>query len=75
MGREELVPPGKETGKSISIQCAHRGTLVYPLAAVQVSVGGKLFSVEAAVSPNMSSPFKVHFSDSYCSGFAINAEA
>ena len=52
--RKELVPPGKLLeGEAIAIQCAHGDTVLYPLAQVEVAVGGRSLEVTAAVSETL----------------------
>ena len=47
--RRDLVPEEKITGEEISIRCAHGDTIVYPLAEIEIGIGGRSFTVEAAV--------------------------
>ena len=47
--RRDLVPEAKMTGEEISIRCAHGDTVVYPLAEIEIEIGGRSFPVEAAV--------------------------
>ncbi|XP_064386057.1 uncharacterized protein LOC135334709 [Halichondria panicea] len=54
MVREDLVPVEKLIeGDSIAICCAHRDTVVYPLARIQVEVNRTTHEVEAAVSKTL----------------------
>uniref|UniRef100_A0A1X7T3K8 Integrase catalytic domain-containing protein n=1 Tax=Amphimedon queenslandica TaxID=400682 RepID=A0A1X7T3K8_AMPQE len=51
MVHEDNVPPEKILqGEATAIRCAHGDTVLYPLACVDISVGGKHLEVEAAVS-------------------------
>ena len=40
-------------GETITIQCAHGDTVVYPIAEVELQVEGRLITVEAAVSDTL----------------------
>lgn len=51
--RKDLVPGEKLTGGEISIRCAHGDIFVYPLADVQIEVGGRQFEVQAGVSEKL----------------------
>ena len=51
MVRHELVPPEKMLdGEAVTIQCAHEDTVLYPLARIDVDLGGCPVKVVAAVS-------------------------
>ena len=56
MVQRELVPPGKETSKRITIRCAHGDTVDYPLAEVRIEVERRMCKVEAVVSANLPVP-------------------
>lgn len=47
--RRDLVPEAKITGEEISIRCAQGDTVIYPLAEIEIEIGGRSFTVEAAV--------------------------
>lgn len=52
--RQELVPKEKLLdGEAVAIRCAHGDTVLYPLAQVEVSVGGRTLEVRAAVSETL----------------------
>ena len=53
---EDLVPPEKKTGETITIRCAHGDVFDYPLAQVCVSINGAVYEVEAAVSRTLPAP-------------------
>ena len=63
--RCDLVPEEKITGEELSFHCAHGGTTVYPLAEIEIRIGGKSFMVEAAVVE------KLPVSDADCSKTAF----
>ena len=48
--RRELVPTEKILPEQVPIRCAHGDTVMYPLANIEVQLGGMAFMVEAAVS-------------------------
>ena len=51
---EQLVPKGKILqGEAVAIRCAHGGTVVYPIARVDVCIGDQHLTVEAAVSDTL----------------------
>ena len=51
---QELVPRRKMLeGEAVAIHCAHGDTVLYPLALVQMVVGGRDMKVKAAVSENL----------------------
>ena len=56
MVHEDLVPPEKKTGETITIRCAHGDVFDYPLAQVCVSINGAVYEVEAAVSRTLPVP-------------------
>jgi predicted aspartyl protease len=48
--REDLVPAKKFlAGEAVAIRCAHGDTVLYPLAEVEIEVGGQSLKVEVAV--------------------------
>ena len=47
---DRLVPVGQKTKGAINICCAHGDEVTYPLMEVEISVGGRVLSVEAGVS-------------------------
>ena len=52
--RRELVSDEKMLeGRAVPIRCAHGDTVLYPLAMVSITVGGKELEVEAAVSDTL----------------------
>ncbi len=52
--RQELVPKEKLLeGEAVAIRCAHGDTVLYPLAQVEVSVGGWSLEVKAAISETL----------------------
>ena len=52
--RKELVPEEKILdGEAVAIRCAHDDTVLYPLAQVEVSVGGQALEVKVAVSDTL----------------------
>lgn len=50
MTRQDLVPEQSKLEGVVAICCAHGDTVQYPLARVQVEIGGQTTEVEAAVS-------------------------
>ena len=49
-----LVPPEKiQQGECVSMQCAHGDWKSYPTAIVDVDVGGKTYTLKAAVAENL----------------------
>ena len=57
MVRQELVPPEKIIkGDVATIRCAHRDTVLYPLANIEMEVDGQAINVEAAVSTTLPVP-------------------
>jgi hypothetical protein len=53
MVRKSLVPPEKMVVGEVHIRCAHGDVVTYPLAQIDVGVGGATFSVEAAVADKL----------------------
>ena len=54
MVRSDLIDKKKIVdGETITIQCAHGDTVVYPIAEVELQVEGRLITVEAAVSDSL----------------------
>ena len=51
--RRDLVPTGKVLQEPVPIRCAHGDTVMYPLANVELQLGGVVFTVEAAVSDRL----------------------
>ena len=51
--RSDLVPEEKMTAEEISIRCAHGDTVIYPLAEIEIVVGGRSLTVEAAVADKL----------------------
>ena len=52
--RRDLVPREKILeGEVVAIRCAHGDTVLYPIAQVDVTVGGQCLEVEAAVSETL----------------------
>ena len=52
--RQDLVPKEKLLeGEAIAIRCAHGDTVLYPLAQVEVTIGGQSVDVTAAVSETL----------------------
>ena len=52
--RQNLVPEKKiRKGETVAIRCAHGNTLWYPLAEVEIKIGGQELKVEAAVSDTL----------------------
>ena len=52
--RRALVPDKKmQEGDVVTIRCAHGDTVLYPVAEVEVEVGGRRIQVEAAVSDTL----------------------
>ena len=52
--RRDLVPSkNMQEGDVVTIRCAHGDTVLYPLADVEVEVGGRRIQVEAAVSDTL----------------------
>ena len=51
--KEDLVPIWKLQKDEVAIRCAHGDIATYPLASVEIEVGGKRFVVEAAVSATL----------------------
>ena len=51
--KRDLVPDLKVGDGEIAIRCAHGDIATYPLASVEIAVGGKEFVVEAAVSETL----------------------
>ena len=51
---QDLVPADKRiAGEAVTLRCAHGDTVLYPLADVNVSVGGVAFVVRAALSETL----------------------
>ena len=51
---QDLVPEKKLLeGEAVAIRCAHGDTVLYPLAEVEIEVGGQSLKVEAAVSATL----------------------
>ena len=44
------MPESKRLDGAVAIRCAHGDTMEYPLATVDISVGGQQFTVEAGVA-------------------------
>ena len=54
MVRSSLVPEERSLeGQAVTIQCAHGDVALYPLAQVELEVGGAKFQVQAAVSDKL----------------------
>ena len=53
MVRKSLVPPEKMVVGEVHIRCAHGDVVTYPLAQIEVGVGGATISVEAAVADKL----------------------
>ena len=54
MVRADLVPDNNLiAGEAITLRCAHRDTVLYPLADVTMDVGGVAIQVRAAVSDTL----------------------
>ena len=51
--RRDLVPKEKMTGGEVPVRCAHGDIVSYPLAQVEVRVGGSQYLLEAAVSERL----------------------
>ena len=51
--RRELVPREKILKEQVPIRCAHGDTVMYPLATIEMQLGGVAFTVEAAVSDRL----------------------
>ena len=51
--REDLVPTRKILEKKVTIRCAHGNTVCYPLAEVELLVGGRRIAVEAGISKTL----------------------
>ena len=52
--RKNLVPSEKlQEGDAVTIRCAHGDTVLYPIADVEMEVGGRRIQVEAAVSDTL----------------------
>ena len=47
---DRLVPVGQKTKGAITICCAHGDEVTYPLVEVEISVSGRVLTVEAGVS-------------------------
>ena len=55
--RRELVPEGKVlVGQEVAVRCAHGESARYPLADIDVRVGGRRFTVRAGVSDKLPVP-------------------
>ena len=51
---QDLVPRAKfKEGEVVAIRCAHGDTVLYPLAEISLDIGGRLITVEAAVSDTL----------------------
>ena len=53
MVRKSLVPPEKMVVGEVHIHCAHGDVVTYPLAQIEVGIGGATISVEAAVADKL----------------------
>ena len=53
MVREDLVPPKKRVEGKVAIRCVHGDSVDYPLAVVQIGVGGQEFAVLAGVASTL----------------------
>ena len=52
--RKELVPAGKVfQEKTVAVRCAHGESVCYPLAELEIAVGGKTMTVRAGVSDRL----------------------
>ena len=51
--RRDLVPKEKMTGGEVPVRCAHGDIVSYPLAQVEIRVGGSQYVLEAAVSERL----------------------
>ena len=51
--RRELVPAEKAVGSEVPIRCAHGDTHMYPIAQLDIELGGSTFTVEAAVTDHL----------------------
>ena len=49
----KLVPPGRESGDGIIVQCAHVDEVSYPTAEVNIVINGEVFIVVAGVSESL----------------------
>ena len=49
MIRKDLVPAQKLVEGEIPIRCAHGDIITYPIAEVEIEIGGKHYMVEAGV--------------------------
>ena len=47
---QKLIPREKKTSGEVIIRCAHGDEVSYPLAQVEIAVGGQVLAVEAGVS-------------------------
>ena len=55
--RRELVPDGKVlVGQEVAVRCAHGESVRYPLADIDVRVGGRRFTVRVGVSDKLPVP-------------------
>ena len=53
MIRRDLVPTTKILDDAVTVQCAHKDTVAYPLAVVELTVDGLPLTVEAALSDTL----------------------
>ena len=52
--RQDLVPEQKKVeGEAVAICCTHGDTVLYPLAQVEIEIGGQIIEVEAAISETL----------------------
>ena len=57
MVRSDLVGKGKLLeGEAVTVSCAHGNTVLYPLADVNIELGGVKMGVRAAVSERLPVP-------------------
>ena len=48
--RKELVPVERMVAGEVPIRCAHGDVLMYPLAELEIEIGGSMFAIEAGVT-------------------------
>ena len=51
---QDLVPEQKKVeGEAVAICCAHSNTVLYPLAQVEIEIGGQIIEVKSAISETL----------------------